>query len=294
MAVVEQEAEVALEARVELGEGPVWDDRTEELLFVDIDGFAVHAFHPASGAHRSFDVGRSVGAVVLREDGGLVLAAHDAFYLADHDGHSIERFGTFEVGDDRVRFNDGKVDPSGRFLAGTMHWSQEDACGNLYMLEGDGRVTTVVESVTISNGLAWSADGRTFFYIDTPVHRVDAFDVDPANGAMSRRRTVAEIPEGGPDGMAIDDEGMLWVAVWGGYRVDRIDPSSGAVIGAIRVPTRQVSSVAFGGEGLDLLYITTARANLEQTVLDAEPHAGDIFVARPGVTGPPPNRFRLG
>jgi sugar lactone lactonase YvrE len=249
--VREHEAEVALEVGTELGEGPVWDDRAAELLFVDIDAFRVHGFDPASGGHRFFDAGRSVGAVVLREDGGLLLAAQDAFFLAEHDGSSIERFGTFQVGDDRVRFNDGKVDPSGRFLAGTMHWHQRDACGTLYMLEGDGTVTPVVENVTISNGLAWTPDGKVLYYIDTPTHCIDAFDVDVETGVLSGRRTVAEVPEGSPDGMAMDDEGMLWVAVWGGYRVDRVDPATGKVIGAVRVPATQVSSVAFGGPSHD-------------------------------------------
>jgi sugar lactone lactonase YvrE len=271
----------------------VWDDRTGELLFVDIEGFAVHGFEPASKAHRFFDVGRSVGAVALREDGGLVLASQDGFYLADRDGGGLQRFGSFDVGDEHVRFNDGKVDPKGRFVAGTMHWHESDSRGSLYMLSGDGSVVTLVEGVTISNGLAWSPDGATMYYIDTPVHTVDAFDVDPDSGVVSGRRVVAEIPDASPDGMTIDDEGMLWVAVWGGYRVERIDPSTGRTIAAVRVPAQQVSSVAFGGESLDRLYITTARTGLGEEVLAAEPHAGDIFVVEPGVTGPPPARFAL-
>ncbi len=293
MVPAELGAEVALEVQAELGEGPVWDERAGELLFVDIEGFRVHGFQPDTGVHRFFDCGRSVGAVVLREDGGLVIAARDLFLLADHDGRNLERFGSFEVGDERVRFNDGKVDPSGRFYAGTMHWEQQDACGNLYLLEGDGSVRVAVEGVTISNGLAWTPDGRTLYYIDTPTHAVDAFDVDPETGAVSNRRTIAEVPEGSPDGMAIDDEGMLWVAVWGGYRVDRIDPSSGKVIGAVRIPARQVSSVCFGGPALDRLFITTAWTGLDPATIAAEPHGGDVFVAEPGVTGPPSTRFRL-
>ncbi len=292
----ELKAEVALEAQAELGEGPLWDDREEELLFVDIQGFAVHRFQPATGVHRSFDVGRSIGAVVLREDGGLVLAARDAFFLASRDGGHMHRFGDFHVADERVRFNDGKVDPSGRFVVGTMHWEGLEACGSLYMLEGDGSVKKVVENVTISNGLAWSRDGTTMYYIDTPTHGIDAFDVDPESGVVSGRRRIVEIPEipeGSPDGMAIDDEGMLWVAIWGGSRVDRVDPATGEIIGVVRVPARQVTSVAFGGPALDRLFITTAWAGLDESVRAAEPHAGDVFTVEPGVTGPPPHRFRL-
>ncbi|HTW98020.1 MAG TPA: SMP-30/gluconolactonase/LRE family protein [Acidimicrobiales bacterium] len=296
MAIGEHKVEVALAAQAELGEGPVWDERSGELLFVDIDRRAVHTFDPVSGAHGSFDVGRSVGAVVLREDGGLVLAAHNAFFLADHDGAGLRRFGSFEVDDEHVRFNDGKVDPQGRFVAGTMHARESDARGVLYMLSGDGSVVPLVEGVTISNGLAWSRDGRTMYYIDTPAQTVDAFDVDPSSGSVSNRRVVAEIAvagSGGPDGMAIDDEGLLWVAVWGGYRVDRVDPASGRLVASVSVPTRQVSSVAFGGASLDQLYITTARTSLDEATLAAEPHAGDVFVVEPGVSGPPAQRFAL-
>jgi sugar lactone lactonase YvrE len=292
MAANELTAEIALEVHAQLGEGPVWDERLQKLSFVDIIGHKVHTFSPSTGEHHTFEAGRPVGAVVLREDGGFVLAAHDAFFLAEPDGSLIEQFGEFSVDGEVVRFNDGKVDPRGRFYAGTMHWEQPKIAGALYMLEGDGNVTVVLEDVGISNGLAWSADEKTMYYIDTPRHQLDAFDVEPESGALSNRRVIAEFPGSSPDGMAIDVEGCLWVACWGGKRVERIDPSNGERLAIVHVPASNTSSAAFGGPNLDDLYITTAREGLDDAQLAAEPHAGDLFVAHPGVSGPPAHRFK--
>jgi sugar lactone lactonase YvrE len=292
MATKELTAEIALEVHAQLGEGPVWDEELQKLSFVDIVGQRVHTFSPATGEHHVFETGRPVGAVVLRDDGGLVLAAHDAFFLAERDGSVIEQFGEFSVDGAQVRFNDGKVDPQGRFYAGTMHRDQSEIVGSLYMLDADGTVTSVLEEVGISNGLSWSADGTTMYYIDTPRHQVDAFDVDPESGALSNRRVIAEVPDASPDGMAIDVEGYLWVACWGGKRVERIDPSTGERLAIVHVPASNTSSVAFGGPDLDDLYITTAREGLDDAQLATEPHAGDLFVAHPGVSGPPAHRFK--
>lgn len=287
----EATAERALRLRAELGEGPIWDERRQELLFVDILGEEVHAFRPADATHRRFAVGRPVGAVALCDDGGLLLAAGDAFSLADGDGTHIVRFGEFSVGDERVRFNDAAVDPAGRLLAGTMHWGGSDPVGALYRLHGDAHVETVLTDITISNGLAFSADAETLYYIDTATSTVDAFTHDPASGRLSGRRVVAEVRAGSPDGMAIDDEGLLWVAVFDGGRVERIDPRSGKTVAVVRVPTRQVTSVAFGGARRDQLFITTAHEDFDAAELAADPDAGDLFVADPGVSGPPAHRF---
>ena len=292
MATKELTAEIALEVHAQLGEGPVWDEQLQKLSFVDIVGQRVHTFSPRTGEHHTFEAGRPVGAVVLREDGGLVLAAHDAFFLAERDGSAIEQFGDFRVNGEVVRFNDGKVDPQGRFYAGTTHWEETEIIGALYMLDGAGNVTVVLEEVGISNGLAWSADGRTMYYIDTPRHLVDAFDVDPESGTLSNRRVIAEFPDASPDGMAIDVEDCLWVACWGGKRVERINPSNGERLAIVHVPATETSSAAFGGPNLDDLYITTARVRLDDAQLAAEPHAGDLFVAHPGVSGPPAHRFK--
>jgi sugar lactone lactonase YvrE len=287
----EHEAEVVLGVHAQLGEGPVWDERRGELFFVDIMGHRVHSLLPVTKQHRSFDVGRPVGCVVLREDGGLLMAAHDAFFLANADGSALERFASPGVDGNVVRFNDGKVCPRGRLLAGTMDWAQKEPLGCLYMLHADKRIFVLLEGVTISNGLAWSEDGTTLYYIDTPTQRVDAFDFDLETGSIANRRTIAELPGTSPDGMTIDVEGCLWVACWGGHRVQRVDPTTGRVLEVVRVPATQVSSVAFGGADLDELYITTAWDGLTEGQRAADPHAGDLFVARPGVAGRPAYRF---
>lgn len=293
MRMTEQIAERALRVRAELGEGPVWDERRQELYFVDILGESVHAYSPADDVHRSFATGRPVGAVVLRDDGGLLLAAHTAFFVAEADGTAFERFGTFDVADERVRFNDAEVDPLGRLLAGTMHWGGTEPVGTLYRLHGDAHVEVALEAVTISNGLAFSADGATLYYIDSATSTVDAFALEPDSGRLSERRVVAEVRDGSPDGMAIDDEGLLWVAVFDGGRVERIDPKTGRTVSVVRVPTPQVTSVAFGGAGLDQLFVTTAREDYDAAALAAHPDAGDLFVVDAGVSGPPPHRFVL-
>jgi len=290
--IKEQEAELALAAQVELGEGPIWDERSQELYFVDIMGHRVHAFAPQSGAHRRFPTNGPVGAVVLRDDGGLVIAADDGFFLAGPDGAGLEHFGEFRIDTGAVRFNDGKVGPGGHFLAGTMDYHGKQPLGSLYILKADGGVSVLLDGITISNGLAWDAAGTTLYYIDTPTHRIDAFSFDQETGALSNRHVVAEIADGSPDGMAIDAEGYLWVACWGAARVDRIDPADGRRLASVRVPTSHASSVAFGGPSLEDLYITTARHDLSAQQLAAEPHAGDLFVVRPGVTGLAPDRFK--
>lgn len=284
-------ADVVVESRARLGEGPIWDDRREQLFFVDIEGESVHCFDPSRAVHSSFPVGRTVGAVALREDGGLVLAAHDGFFLVEPRGEDLRPHGELRVDSQLVRFNDGKVDPRGRFLAGTMHWEQQRPVGALYVLEPDGTARVLLESVTISNGLAWRGDGAVVYYIDTAQGCVEAFDYDIERVELSNRRSIVRMESGSPDGMTIDDDGCLWVAVWGGSRVERINPVTGELLSVVKLPVSQVTSVAFGGAGRDVLYITTARRGLGAEALGREPHAGDLFAVEPGVTGPPAHRY---
>ncbi len=289
----ELEAELALEVGALLGEGPLWDERDRSLLFVDIEGELVHRFRPTSGEHTSFPTGAPVGSVGLRADGGLVLAVHDHFARSGPGGEELAVLPGFAVDGTAVRFNDGEVDPWGRYVAGTMDWAKDRPLGSLFQLAPDGSVATLVEGVTISNGLAWSADRRLLYYVDTPTLGVDLFDVDPMDGRISGRRRTLEVEEaehGRPDGIALDTDGCLWVACYGGGRVCRFTPS-GLLDAIVRVPASCVTSVAFGGPRLDDLYITTARTDLEPAALAAEPRAGDLFVADPGVGGFAPARF---
>jgi sugar lactone lactonase YvrE len=188
--------------------------------------------------------------------------------------------------------NDGKCDAAGRFWAGTMALDERGGAGALYRLDPDGHVETMIDGVTISNGLDWSDDGRLMYFIDTPTQSVDVFDFDLASGRIANRRSFARIDpvDGAPDGLTLDAEGFVWVALWGGSRVRRYAPD-GALDSIVRVPATYVTSCAFGGADLGDLYITTARIKLSEADRASQPLAGGLFRARPGVRGRPPHRF---
>jgi sugar lactone lactonase YvrE len=267
--------QVALAARAQLGEGPVWDSRSSTLRWVDIERGQVHRFDPAAGTDTFFEVGEDVGSVAVRAAGGLVLATRSGLYTCLDDGgrhtllHSVSSDG---------RFNDGKADPWGRFWAGTY---VDGPHGALYRLDPDHSLHTIVTGVTCSNGMGWSPDGAIMYYIDTPTGGVDAFDHDPSSGAVTNRRRLIDIDRGWPDGMTVDADGCLWVALWGGWGVQRHAPD-GRLLATVDVPAKQVTSCAFGG---DTLYITTARVGLSD--FGDQPEAGALFACDPGVAGLP-------
>jgi sugar lactone lactonase YvrE len=281
-------AELVLDAHATLGEGPLWDGRTSELLWVDITGGTVHRFDPASGLDRSFDAGGFVGAVVPRAAGGYVLAAQNGFAAADGDG-SVRLLAEVEADRPETRMNDGACDSRGRFWAGTMNIDGVTCSGCLYRLDPDLRVTRMLTEVTISNGIGWSSDDRVMYFVDTAAGGVDAFDFEPETGAISGRRRLVTIEDGGggPDGLTMDAEDCLWVALWDGWAVRRYAPD-GTHLGTVEVPAARVTKPAFGGADLTDLYITTAAADEPDP---KQPHAGGIFRARPGVAGRPANAF---
>jgi len=284
--------ELVLDARVRLGEGPVWDDAAAELVWVDILEGIVHRTSPRTGRDVVLDVGRPVGSVGLRRGGGLVLATDDGFRVHDPGATTTRLIAAVEADDPLTRMNDGKVDPAGRFWAGTMAFDEVSVMGSLYRLDPDGTVTTMLTGVGISNGLDWSADGSTMYFIDSPTRGVDTFRWDGATGTIADRRRLVTIgpDEGKPDGMTLDAEGYLWVACWDGWRVRRYAPD-GSFDREIRFPAAHVSSVAFGGPDLDELYVTTAWHMVDPADRAAQPTAGSLFRCRPGVKGLPSARF---
>ena len=287
------DAEVAVPAQCQLGEGPVWDTDRGLLWWVDILAGHVHAIDPGTGARTWFEAGDPVGAAGLTRSGGLVLALMDGFALADHDGQRLTRLPGFGTDRSAVRFNDGKPDPWGNFCAGTMAWDETGSPpGSLYRLGPDGTVTEQFGGVGLSNGLDWTEDRKLFYYADSNSGRVDLFDTDPATGALGSRRPFVTIPEaeGIPDGLTLDAEGCVWLAVWDSGEVRRFTPD-GRLDTVVRLPARQVTSAAFGGPDLGTLYITTAWEGLTAAALAEQPHAGDIFACTPGVTGRPPFLF---
>lgn len=283
--------ELVWDGKAIVGEGPSWDARDQTLLFVDIEGRTVHRLRPETGTVDTWQVGDYVGAVVPRRSGGAVITLSDGFYHLDLATGNHKPLVAVEADRSEHRFNDGKCDPRGRFWAGTLHLEEQDPLGTLYCLEADLTVRAVVSNVTISNGLGWSPDGRTMYFIDTPTHCVFAFDFDVETGAVQNRRTVIEIHEGGPDGMAVDQAGMVWVAHWGGSRVSRFDPKSGRKLQEWLLPVSQVTSLAFGGRDLQDVYVTSARRGLDAAALAREPAAGGLFHLRSDTPGLPTDAF---
>jgi len=289
---VTDEVELALDARAELGEGPSWDPETGRLIWVDITAEVVHWFDPASGHDQRFEVGQPVGAAVPASDGRLALAVSDGFAFLDPPTGGIERIADVEVDLADTMMNDGKCDPAGRLWAGTKDAVGSRPLGSLYRLGADRRPERILTGLTVSNGLGWSPDRTTMYFIDSPTQRIDVFDFELESGEISNRRTLVEIPKawGLPDGMTVDEDGFLWVAFWGGSAVRRFAPT-GAVVSTVEFPVSQVTSCAFGGGDLSELYVTTARDSLSETQLAEQPLAGGLFRLRPGVRGRPSHPF---
>ena len=284
--------DIAFDGHAALGEGPVWDDEHQRLVWVDILPGLVHRFDPATGGDHVFRAGKQVGSTALRHGGGLVLAVEDGFALLDPGWQRLDQVAVVEHPGPPVRFNEGKCDPAGRFLAGTMAYDETSAVGSLYRLGTDFAVTKLFDGVTISNGLAWTADGATMYYIDSPTQGVDAFDYDAATGRLGNRRRVVDIPAeaGLPDGMTLDADGCLWVALWGGSAVHRYTPD-GRLDTVLPLPAPNITCPVFGGPGLGTLYVTSAREGLDERQLAAQPHAGALFAADVGACGLPTLRF---
>lgn len=284
--------EPVLDVRLELGEGPVWDAGRKSLLFVDIMQGDVHELDPATGAHRVVHVDLPVGAVAGTTKGDWILAAGQGFYRLDPDTGRLTEVAIAEPGRSDVRMNDGYVDPCGRFWAGTLSLKREPERGALFCLSPDGGVETVLAPVTTSNGIDWSPDGRLMYYADTGTRRVDRFDVDAGTGRISNRRPFVDFSgeAGRPDGLIVDAEGGVWVALWRGGAVRRYR-ADGALDREIPLPTALVTKCAFGGPELTDLYVTTAWRDLSADERRAQPHAGALFRARPGERGQAPRRF---
>jgi sugar lactone lactonase YvrE len=289
--------EIVQDARATLGECPIWDQRTERLHWVDIRAGLVHRFSPSDGSDLVFDVGQSVGSVGLGADGGLVVGLRDGFGLIPSNSERVAAMIEVEKQLTGNRMNDGRCDAAGRFWAGTIAsaWEQEPGAGALYRLEqssGAFAATQVLADLTVANGMDWSPDQRRMYFIDSPTRRVDVFDFDLDSGTIRNRRPFVEIPvgEGMPDGLVVDAEGCVWVALIGGGRLRRFSPRA-RVDMEIELPVTLVTSATFGGGDLAQLYITTAKHRLTDAELVQQTHAGSVFCCTPGPTGSAPHYF---
>ena len=283
-----------LSVQNELGEGPVWDTRRQLLYWVDIKQARLHRYNPASGDHHATALTSPIMALGFREAGGLVVACGRGLAFFDEDAGRFDPIANPEGDKSQVRFNDGSVDPAGRFWAGTMNESDiESPVHSLYRLDVDLSLDKVIDDVTIANGLGWSPDHATLYFTDTVRRTIFAYDYDTATGAIKNRRPFIEIPEveGYPDGMTVDSEGCIWSAIWGGSKVARFDPQ-GRRIAEIPLPVAHVTSCAFGGKNFDTLYITTAWTGLDAQARRQQPQAGDVFCLQTDTPGLPEPRFK--
>lgn len=279
--------EVITGTHSELGEGAVWNYRTNQLYWVDITGKTLNIYTPRLGMNRELYTGQLTGTVVPAESGLAVVALQHGFYFIDPETGTKNLIVDLESEKENNRFNDGKCDPSGRLWAGTMDKDGMPGQGSLYRLNPDSSVARVLQNISISNGLAWSNDHARMYYIDTPTQKVMVYDFNNLTGEISNGRTAIDIPEemGNPDGMTIDSDGNLWICLWNGAAVGCWNPDSGKLIRKIAVPARNVTSCAFGDADLGTLYITTARISTSEEDLKKYPDSGSLFMVRPGVSG---------
>jgi sugar lactone lactonase YvrE len=282
--------DIALRGEPILGEGPTWDVGTGSLVWIDILGSAVHRFHPGPGTDEVIPVPQHVGAAKPRTNGGLVLNLRDGIGLLDADG-TDPRWLVYWAREG-MRGNDAAVDPVGRLWAGTMRYDMAPGGGFLARVEPGGRARVVLPNVTVSNGIGWSPDERRMYYVDSPTHRIDVFDYDVATGDVTDRRPLVEITDtdGVPDGLCVDADGCVWVAVHGASQVRRYTPE-GVLDRTIDVPAKQVTACCFGGDDLADLYVTTSREGFTEADAAAQPLAGCLFVATGIGSGMPSARF---
>jgi sugar lactone lactonase YvrE len=268
--------DVAVRIQAELGEGPTWDRLSSTLVWVDVLASEVHRYAPARDDDAVLSVPQHVGAAKPRSMGGLVLNLRDGIALVDRDGAK-----TWLVywARDGVRGNDAAVDPAGRLWAGTMRYDCAEGGGWLARVEPTGSAKVVLDKVTISNGVGWSPDATRMYYIDTPERRIDVLDYDLDTGEATGRRPLCPVEgtDGSPDGLTVDADGCVWVALWGGAAVRRYTPD-GVLDREIALPVDQPTACCFGGDDLTDLYVTTARAGLDESALAARPLSGSVLV----------------
>jgi sugar lactone lactonase YvrE len=284
-------SKVLLNVKADLGEGSIWHPKQKLLYWVDIDKGILYTYNPANGEEKNYELGQKVGTVVPIDTGGVMVALKDGIYSYNLDNKQLKLLTSPEKSLTENRFNDGKCDPNGRFWVGSLGPRYK---ASLYKISSDGKASQMLDSVTISNGIVWSANKKTMYYIDTPTGAVRAFFYENATVNISNPKVVIQFPKGvgSPDGMSIDSEGKLWIAHWGGNCIGRWDPQTGKMLAKIEVAAPNVTSCAFGGKNLDILYITTASTGMSAEARKQYPDAGKVFIAYPGLKGTKSNFFK--
>ncbi len=278
-----------------LGEGPLWIAKIGCFFWVDIDKGNLHRYHLATEKLEIRHFPHRLAVVLEGKNGKLILGLDRKLISYDWETEEVEDLCEVEANLVLHRFNDGKVDAKGRIWIGTLSTKFTVGAGSLYRIGSDLQPKVLLPNLTISNGMAWTADHRTFYFIDTPTRQIQEFNFDMDSGEISFRRVAVSIPDelGFPDGMTIDQEGMLWVAHYGGSGVYRWNPVTGELLDKIKLPVPHVTSCCFGGENLDVLLITTAQENMSAEDLKMYPKSGDVFLVEMEVRGFESNRACL-
>jgi sugar lactone lactonase YvrE len=283
--------ELVTAQRFEHPEGLVWDGARRRLVWVDVFKGSIVSFDPSTGSSESIELGMVVGSVAPRQSGGYVCATIDGFGLVASDG-SFTAVTNHLADFPTLQMNDGGVDAHGRFWSASMSFEYESKPGRgaLYRLDPDGSRTTIRQGVSVGNGIGWSPDAKTMYFIDSATYRVDAFPFDIDRGTLGDRRTLAQVERALPDGLAVDTDGCVWVALFGGSEICRLTPD-GRVDRRVQMPGSQVTTCAFGGADLGTLYIAVSAYGLDSVRAAAE-RAGHIFAIDAGVQGLPTHEFR--
>ncbi|MFQ3579752.1 MAG: SMP-30/gluconolactonase/LRE family protein [Bacteroidales bacterium] len=284
-------ASILLSLQSGVGEGALWNKKEKLLYWIDIDKSLLHRYNPTTGVNETFSTPSKIGTVVFSSENDVIVALETGIYLFNRTDSSF----TLQVnpleGLESIRFNDGKCAPDGRFWVGTMEMACKPYAAGLYVINHDFSWKKVLDSITVSNGIVWSADGKIMYYIDSPTGKIVGFDYN--NGEISNKRDIVVIPkeQGTPDGMTIDENGNLWVCMWGGAAVRCYNPHTGDLLQKINVDAANVTSCWFGGENLDTLYITSASFWIDDVLKNKFSHDGGLFYAVPGVKGTEPYNF---
>ncbi|MCP3026369.1 SMP-30/gluconolactonase/LRE family protein [Halobacillus sp. A5] len=285
-------AELFIDSRSLLGEGPCYDDADKKFYWVDILKKKIGIFNFKTNNITYIHLHAYPGAVAVRDSGGLIAALQDGLYFIDPDNEKAELIVDPETDQPANRFNDGKCDPQGRFWAGTMDMEESKTTGSLYCLDTDLNYDCKIKNIGISNGLVWTEEWM--YFIDTPTMKVLRYHFDPETSAISNPEVAVEFPEGAgyPDGMTIDQEGMLWIAHFAGFGVSRWNPFTNEQLDFVEVPAPNATSCTFGGEDSADLFITTARKGMSEEELDKYPLAGGVFKVKTSVRGTNNYKFK--
>lgn len=289
-------ANLLLHTPAQLGEGAIWDSQTQLLYWVDINGKTVNIYNPTEKTNTCFNVFKRPGTVIPIDSENVLVALEDGLVTLNiKTGKIVYQLQTPQFETNSLRFNDGKCDKNGRFWVGTMDLNAKKEAGVLYSLQNNFILKPEVSKTTISNGITWNADDTKMYYIDTTTSHISCFDYDLLTGNIKNRTEIVTINPnlGYPDGMTIDNKGMLWVALWDGFAVACFNPNTGEMLHKINIPAPKITSCAFGGPNLDVLYITTARVDMSVDELEKYPLSGSLFYAKTGTVGVEANAFKM-